>query len=101
MVACISPAIESVEESVYTLRYAQRTRSIKNSIIRNVSKKKKSNPNEVVQLKRENKKMRDLLCKALERIRNIETRDPFSASESTTNEENPQIRLLNALSVSF
>jgi kinesin family protein 4/21/27 len=36
MVACISPADSNVEESINTLRYAQRARNIKNSAVRNV-----------------------------------------------------------------
>jgi hypothetical protein len=36
MVACISPADSNVEESVNTMRYAQRARNIKNSAVRNV-----------------------------------------------------------------
>jgi hypothetical protein len=36
MIACISPADSNVEESINTLRYAERTRNIKNSAVRNV-----------------------------------------------------------------
>ncbi|KAL3805706.1 hypothetical protein HJC23_005950 [Cyclotella cryptica] len=36
MIACISPAESNVEESINTLRYAERTRNIKNSAVRNV-----------------------------------------------------------------
>jgi hypothetical protein len=35
MVACISPADSNVEESINTMRYAQRARNIKNSAVRN------------------------------------------------------------------
>lgn len=36
MIACISPAEPNAEESINTLRYAERTRNIKNSAVRNV-----------------------------------------------------------------
>ena len=36
MIACVSPAPANVEESVNTLRYAERTRNIKNLAVRNV-----------------------------------------------------------------
>ena len=36
MIACISPADSNIEESTETLRYAERTRNIKNSAVRNV-----------------------------------------------------------------
>lgn len=36
MIACISPAESNAEETINTLRYAERTRNIKNSAVRNV-----------------------------------------------------------------
>eukprot|EP00956_Cyclotella_meneghiniana_P027653 scaffold62518_cov17-Cyclotella_meneghiniana.AAC.1 len=36
MIACISPAETNAEETMNTLRYAERTRNIKNTAVRNV-----------------------------------------------------------------
>ena len=57
MVACVSPADSNVEESINTLRYAQRTRNIKNSVVRNVAVAAVS-PVEVARLKRENQMLK-------------------------------------------
>jgi len=53
MVACISPADANVEESINTLRYAERTRNIKNIALKNFSKD--MSLDEASALRRENK----------------------------------------------
>ena len=57
MVACVSPADSNVEESINTLRYAQRTRNIKNSAIRNVAVAAVS-PVEFARLRKENQMLK-------------------------------------------
>ena len=59
MVACISPADSNVEESINTLRYAQRTRNIQNSAKRNVVA---ANNNNVAALQRENQLLKQQLA---------------------------------------
>ena len=57
MVACVSPADSNVEESVNTLRYAERTRSIKNIAVKNVVVSTLS-PAEAAALRRENQMLK-------------------------------------------
>ena len=61
MVACLSPAENHLEETVNTLRYAERTRSITNVIKRNMSAKALT-PAEAAALRRENKYLRKQLA---------------------------------------
>jgi len=57
MIACISPAESNVEESINTLRYAERTRNIKNSAVRNVVSGGLS-ASEAAALRRENQQLK-------------------------------------------
>jgi len=57
MIACISPAESNIEESVSTLRYAERTRNIKNSAVRNVVSSGLS-ASEAAALRRENQQLK-------------------------------------------
>ncbi|KAK1733323.1 kinesin family protein [Skeletonema marinoi] len=57
MIACISPADSNVEESTNTLRYAERTRNIKNSAVRNVVSTGLS-ASEAAALRRENQQLK-------------------------------------------
>lgn len=57
MIACISPADSNVEESINTLRYAERTRNIKNSAVRNVVSTGLS-ASEAAALRRENQQLK-------------------------------------------
>ena len=57
MVACISPADTNVDETANTLRYAERTRSIQNSAVRNVVAASLS-PAEAAALRRENQMLK-------------------------------------------
>ena len=61
MVACLSPAENHLEETVNTLRYAERTRSITNVIKRNMSAKALT-PAEAAALRRENKFLKKQLA---------------------------------------
>ena len=58
MVACISPAESNIEESTNTLRYAERTRNIKNSVIRNVVSTGGLSATEAAALRRENQQLK-------------------------------------------
>ena len=58
MVACISPAESNIEESTNTLRYAERTRNIKNSVIRNVVSTGGLSAPEAAALRRENQQLK-------------------------------------------
>jgi len=57
MIACISPAESNIEESTNTLRYAERTRNIKNSAVRNVVSTGLS-ASEAAALRRENQQLK-------------------------------------------
>ena len=102
MVACVSPAVQSLEESMYTLRYAMRTRSITNSVVRNVVKRK-INPGEVIRLKRENKSIKAELEDALKRIKYLEAEDRQCqlnrVADARFDERRTHSLLLNALAV--
>lgn len=74
MVACVSPADSNVEESTNTLRYAQRTRSIKNSAVRNVVATTMS-PSEATALRRENQVLKLELLQARAKISAMQTSD--------------------------
>ena len=59
MIACISPALSNVEESTSTLRYAERTRNIKNAAVRNVTAAGAAlSPREAAALRRENQRLK-------------------------------------------
>jgi DNA repair exonuclease SbcCD ATPase subunit len=57
MIACISPADSNIEESINTLRYAERTRNIKNSAKINAVSAG-SSASEAVALRRENQQLK-------------------------------------------
>lgn len=40
MIACISPTYLTIDETINTLKYASRARSIKNTVIKNVKEPK-------------------------------------------------------------
>ena len=63
MVACVSPAESNVEESVNTLRYAERARNITNNATRNVIDRSMS-PSEAAALRRENQMLKLQLLQA-------------------------------------
>ncbi len=63
MVACVSPADSNLDETVNTLRYAERTRSIKNSAVRNIVETSMS-PAEAAALRRENQILKMKLSEA-------------------------------------
>lgn len=67
MVACVSPADSNTDETINTLRYAERTRSIKNSAVRNVVATPLS-PAEVAALRRENQMLKLQLFQAQAKI---------------------------------
>ena len=69
LVACVSPADTNVEETMNTLRYAERARNIKNSAVRNLVASSSSNKAEVKMLRKENQVLRMQLSKAQETIR--------------------------------
>ncbi|EJK72698.1 hypothetical protein THAOC_05744, partial [Thalassiosira oceanica] len=58
MIACVSPATANAEESVNTLRYAERTRNIKNLAVRNVVSSSGCSAAEAAALRRENARLR-------------------------------------------
>eukprot|EP00578_Thalassiosira_sp_NH16_P001528 CAMPEP_0181141098 /NCGR_PEP_ID=MMETSP1071-20121207/35646_1 /TAXON_ID=35127 /ORGANISM="Thalassiosira sp., Strain NH16" /LENGTH=1449 /DNA_ID=CAMNT_0023228073 /DNA_START=59 /DNA_END=4408 /DNA_ORIENTATION=+ len=58
MIACISPAESNIEESINTLRYAERTRNIKNSAVRNVVSSGGLSAREAAALRRENQQLK-------------------------------------------
>lgn len=70
MVACVSPADSNVDETVNTLRYAERTRNIKNSAIRNVVVASLS-PAEAASLRRENQMLKLKLFQAEAKISSL------------------------------
>eukprot|EP00980_Cylindrotheca_fusiformis_P009332 scaffold2047_cov129-Cylindrotheca_fusiformis.AAC.11 len=75
MIACVSPDISHVEETMNTLRYATTARSIQNSATRNVVKSSIS-PEQVAKLERENQ----LLQQQVQQMR--ETMDAMIAEAS-------------------
>ena len=60
MIACISPAEPNAEESINTLRYAERTRNIKNSAVRNVVTGGLS-AGEAAELRKENQQLKEII----------------------------------------
>jgi hypothetical protein len=67
MVACVSPSDSNADETINTLRYAERTRNIKNSAVRNVVAKNLS-PAEAAALRRENQMLKLQLFQAQTKI---------------------------------
>ena len=59
MIACISPAESNIEESINTLRYAERTRNIKNSAkVNAVSDRSLAGEAEAAALRKENQQLK-------------------------------------------
>ena len=73
MVACVSPADSNIDETVNTLRYAERTRSIKNAAIRNVVATPLT-PAEVAALRRENQMLKLQLFQAQAKVTSMSSR---------------------------
>jgi len=67
MIACVSPANSNIDESTNTLRYATRTRNIKNTAVRNVVAKTLSAV-EAAALRKENQMLKLKLLQAQEKI---------------------------------
>ncbi len=85
MVACVSPADSNIDESINTLRYAERTRSIKNTAVRNVVATALS-PAEAAALRRENQMLKLKLFQAeakMSSMRSMGT-DPSSRTNLTS-----------------
>jgi hypothetical protein len=61
MVACLLPEEENLEDSINTLRYAERTRNITNRVKKNMIKTSALTPAEAAGLRRENKMLRSQL----------------------------------------
>lgn len=80
MVACVSPADSNIDETVNTLRYAERTRSIKNAAVRNVVATPLS-PAEAAALRRENQMLKLKLFQAEAKISSMSS---LPASSTTT-----------------
>ena len=59
----------NVEETVNTLRYAQRTRNIQNSAVRNVVATSQMSVAEAAALKRENEQLKQQLAQAQEQLK--------------------------------
>lgn len=78
MVACISPADSNLAESVNTLRYAERTRTITNSVKQNVVKAALT-PAESAALRKENKILK---AKLIELTKNIQMLEGLKAAQT-------------------
>ncbi len=85
MVACVSPADSNIDESVNTLRYAERTRSIKNTAVRNVVAAALS-PSEAAALRRENQMLKLKLFQAEAKMTSMRSMgtDPSSQTNLTS-----------------
>lgn len=67
MISCVSPTDADIEESVNTLRYAERARSISNTIKRNVSQTILS-PAQCTALTAENMRLKAMVTKLKKRV---------------------------------
>lgn len=74
MIACVSPADSNMEETINTLRYADRARKIKNKPIVNVDPRAA----EMSRLKHQVRKVKEILCSGaqtaiflIERIKSV------------------------------
>ena len=90
MVACVSPADRNVDESVNTLRYAERARTITNSVKQNVVKAVMT-PAECAAMRGENKKLKSRLLDFQQRIRYLEKKvedaDALTIMSTITNDD--------------
>lgn len=68
MIACVSPADYNLEESINTLRYAERTRSIKNTAVRNIVTTSLSSA-EAAALRKENQMLKLRLLQAQNQLK--------------------------------
>jgi hypothetical protein len=80
MISCVSPADNDMEESINTLRYAERARSISNSIKRNVTQAMLT-PNECAALTAENLQLKALVVSLKKRIAAESSRDTLLDQE--------------------
>jgi len=85
MVACVSPADSNVEETVNTLRYAERTRNIKNTAMKNVLPTTISSA-EAAALRRENHMLKLQLFQAETKLKSMST---FQTSSSLHQSHQP------------
>jgi Kinesin motor domain len=74
MISCVSPTDVDIEESINTLRYAERARSISNTIKRNVSQALLS-PAQCEALTMENMRLKALVAKLQQRVKAEISRD--------------------------
>ncbi len=79
MIACVSPADYNLEESINTLRYAERTRSIKNTAVRNIVSTSLSSA-EAAALRKENQMLKLRLLQAQNQL-NTNANNPASHNE--------------------
>lgn len=89
MIACISPANSNVEESTNTLRYAERTRNIKNSAIRNVVSTGLS-ASEAAALRRENQQLKLELAQMETKMHMTQSSGSFTHPSGMPSLENSQ-----------
>jgi len=89
MVACVSPADSNTDETINTLRYAERTRSIKNSAVRNVIATPLS-PAEAAALRRENQMLKLQLFQAQAKISSLSSMPAVNMSTQFSKVPLPQ-----------
>lgn len=97
LVACVSPADSNVEESINTLRYAQRARNIKNSAVRNITQAAMSH-SEAAALRRENQILKIKILE-LESRKSLKTQDSSAHSTKATLEPNMSALNIDKLEV--
>lgn len=82
MVACVSPADSNTEESINTLRYASRARSIQNSAVKNIVEAPLS-PRAAAVLRRDNQDLRKRVIQLEAQVR--DNGAPVASSSSVSN----------------
>jgi cell division protein FtsB len=82
LIACVSPADIHVDESINTLRYAERTRSITNALRQNVVKPKSP----MKALRAENKRLRAQLAQLQSRVATLEEAGSVIVADTPTSE---------------
>lgn len=92
MISCVSPTDADIEESINTLRYAERARSISNTIKRNVSQALLS-PAQCEALTKENMRLKALVAKLQKRVNAEILRD--SAGSLLDQEEESYMPITN------
>ena len=86
MVACVSPSESNSDETINTLRYAERTRNIKNTAVRNVVVTNLS-PAEAAALRRENQMLKLQLFQAQTKISSISNLSQTNPAFKSSNTE--------------